>query len=183
MNWLIRNPLALILAFTLGSLVPSDSAEPQAKLIPQLEPFRPYIGKTWRGEFPNSTPEKPVVDISRWERALNGTAIRTLHSINQGEYGGESIITWDPVKKSLVYHYFTTAGFMTIGTMTFTDGRMVSIEKVVGDANGVTEVRATNEINAEGAMITKSEYLKNGKWEPGHSAVYRVDPKAEVVFK
>jgi hypothetical protein len=172
-------PLALVIASVCHAL----AADAPSSLIPQLEPFRPYLGKTWRGEFKNSTPDKPVIDVSRWERALNGQAIRTLHSINRGEYGGESIITWDAAKKSLVYHYFTTAGFITVGTMTISDGKIVSHEKVSGEAGGVTEVRATNEILPDGSMSTKSEYLKNGTWEPGHAAVYREDPKAEVVFK
>ncbi|MGE4180482.1 MAG: hypothetical protein AB7J34_11705 [Limisphaerales bacterium] len=183
MNRPPRNPVALALAMTLAPLIPSGSAEPQARLIPQLESFRPYIGKTWRGEFKNSTPEKPIVDISRWERALNGTAIRTLHSINQGQYGGESLIIWDAAKGCLAYHYITTAGFMTIGSMSVVDSRIISTEKVVGDAGGVTEVRATTEIRADGTMFTQSEFLKNGKWEPGHSVVYVEDPRAEVVFQ
>lgn len=177
-------PRSLVaLAVAVSTSLVALAADVPSTLIPQLEPFRPFLGKTWRGEFKNSTPEKPVVDVSRWERALNGKAIRTLHSINRGEYGGESIITWDAAKKSLVYHYFTTAGFITLGTMTVTDGKIVSHEKVSGEAGGVTEVRATHEILPDGSMSTKSEYLKNGTWEPGHAAVYREDPKAEVVFR
>ena len=153
------------------------------KLNANLEPFRPLLGKTWRGEFKNSTPEKPMVDVARWERALNGQAIRVLHSINQGVYGGETIILWNPEKKSLVYTYFTTAGFQTTGTMTWTGNKYTSLEKVTGDAQGVTEVRATGELRADGTLVTSSEYLKNGQWEPGHSAVYREDAKAEVVFR
>ncbi|MBM3823961.1 MAG: hypothetical protein FJ404_13940 [Verrucomicrobia bacterium] len=59
------------------------SAEPAA-LDEKLEVLRPFLGKTWRGEFKDSTPEKPVVDIAKWERALNGKAVRVLHSINDG---------------------------------------------------------------------------------------------------
>lgn len=149
----------------------------------KLEPFRPLLGKTWRGEFKNSTPEKPVVDIARWERALNGQAVRILHSINHGVYGGETLIFWSKEKDSLVYHYFTTAGFQTTGTMTFEGTKFTSLEKVAGEANGVTEVKAVGEIRPDGTLVNSSEYLKNGKWEPGHSATYHEDPKAEVVFK
>ena len=41
-------------------------------LSENLKPFQVFISKTFKGEFANSTPEKPVYDISRWERALNG---------------------------------------------------------------------------------------------------------------
>src|SRR5262249_37652090 len=110
-----------------------------------LEPLRPWLGKTFRGEFKNSTPEKPIVDVSHWERALNGKAVRMTHSINEGAYGGETIFTWDEKTKSVIYHYFTTEGFMTKGTMTFKDGAFTTSEQVIGDAGGVTEVRSTCE--------------------------------------
>ena len=132
------------------------AAEP-APLAKELEIFRPHLGKTWRGEFKNSTPEKPVVDVSRWERALNGQAIRVLHSVNDGTYGGETVIRWDKEKASLVFHYFTTAGFMTTGTMTFSEGKFTSHEKVSGSANGVAEVRATSEFRADGTLFVKAE--------------------------
>ena len=43
---------------------------------PHFEPLKPLLGKTWRGVFPNSKPDKPVVDVSRFELALNGQAVR-----------------------------------------------------------------------------------------------------------
>lgn len=170
----------LIIAFGLAA---TASAAEGGGLSKELEPFRPFLGKTWRGEFKNSTPEKPVVDISRWERALNGQAIRVIHSVNDGAYGGESFIRWDREKSSLVFHYFTTAGFMTTGTATFSDGKFTSHETVTGSANGVTQVRATSELRVDGTLFVKAEYLKNGEWTLGREATYREDPKAEVKFK
>lgn len=158
-------------------------AADKPSLDEHLEPFRPFIGKTWKGQFKESTPEKPQVDVALWERALNGKAIRILHSINNGVYGGESIILWDEKKKSLVFYYFTTAGFYTTGTMTFKDGKFTSHEIVTGSAEGVTEVKATGELRSDGTMISKAEFLKEGKWVPTHEITYKEDPKAEVVFK
>ena len=66
----------------------SDSQSAHKILSNNLKPFEAYIGKTFKGEFANSTPEKPVYDISHWERALNGNAIRIMHSVNNGEFGG-----------------------------------------------------------------------------------------------
>ena len=64
------------------------------ELAPELQVFAPYLG-TWEAEF-DTPPGKPkMIDVSLWERHLNGKAIRTLHSINQGMYGGESIIFFD----------------------------------------------------------------------------------------
>ena len=151
-------------------------------LDPHLEPLRGWLGKTWKQQ-PNEGATNGKIDVARWERALNGKAVRILHSINDGEYGGETIVTWDDAKKSVVYHYFTTAGFMTTGTMTFEGGKVLTNEKVAGNAGGVTEVRGTAEITPEGTFRMKTEYHKEGKWQPGRDATYREDSSATVVFK
>jgi len=171
-----------LVVFCLFSEVAARAAE-QLPLDEHLEAFRPILGRTWRGEFKNSKPDKRTIDVARWERALNGKAVRVLHSINDGAYGGESIVRWDKDAKQLVYHYYTTAGFMTAGTMTIHDGKIVAVEKVSGDANGVTEVRSTTELRADGTMLTKAEYLKNGQPSGGRETVYKEDPTAEVKFK
>ena len=113
----------------------------QKVLSENLKPFEAYISKTFKGEFANLTQEKPVYDISHWDRALNGNAIRIMHSVNNGEYGGESIMMWDTKKESLVSWYFTTAGFYTQATLHFEDEKLISIEDVTGNKNGITQVK------------------------------------------
>jgi hypothetical protein len=160
----------------------SAAAAEQGKLEPNLEPLRPWLGKTWKSD-PVTHAGKTTVDVSRWERALNGKAVRMLHSINDGEYGGETIATWDEKQKSIVYHYFTTAGFSTTGTMKMEEGKLVTHETVTGNSGGVTEVRGTGEMRADGTYRIKTEYLKNGRWEPARDVVYREDATASVLFK
>jgi hypothetical protein len=152
-------------------------------LDPHLEPFRPFLGKTWRGVFANSTPEKPMVDVSRYERAMNGKAVRTLHSINDGEYGGETLIYWDAEKKSLAFFYLTTAGFRTEGTMTADAEGFASIEEVKGNASGITKVKGVAKITGPGKMRVTAEYFKEGAWVPGRTTDYVESPTSEVVFK
>lgn len=176
-----RMVLVLIGLFWFGML--SMPAGDAPYLDPHFEPLRPLLGKTLRGELRSSTAQDPQIDIARWERALNGRAVRVLHSINQGVYGGETIITWNEEKKSLVYHYFATAGFQTAGTMAVKGRTLVTHEFVSGSAQGITEVKATIELLPDGGMSMKSEYLKDGKWVSGHAGRYQVDPKAEVVFR
>ena len=174
---------AILLAWGLATVNVSAASDKNA-LDDHLEPMAPLLGKTWKGHFKSSTPEKPTIDISRWERALNGKAVRVLHSINNGEYGGETLILWDSTKQSLVFYYFTTAGFRTTGTITLKDRAFTSHEVVGGgSAEGVTEVRATSELRPDGTLLVKSEYLKNGQWTPGHEISYQEDKKAEVIFK
>jgi hypothetical protein len=175
-----RRSVALTTALLAAVCVPPlRAAEP----IPQLEPLKPLVGKTWRGVFPGATPGKTVVDVSRFELALNGRAVRNLHSINDGEYGGETLIVWDEEKRSLVYYYFTTAGFYTTGSFAVEDGALVSHEVVKGDAGGITEVRATSRVLPDGRLHVKTEYLKDGSWTPGRDMHYVEAPEAEVRFR
>lgn len=164
-------------------LVMTSRASETGTLDGHLEPLRPFLGKTWRGEFKDSKPEKPIVDVSRWERALNGQAVRILHSVNDGGYGGESLIFWDKEKSAICYYYFTTAGFYTTGTMTIADGKLVALDKVAGNTNGITEVRSTYELRPDGKLLSKSAYVKNGESAGGREILYQEDAKAEVKFK
>ncbi|HVY69485.1 MAG TPA: hypothetical protein VHH73_06120 [Verrucomicrobiae bacterium] len=174
--------LICLLAFVALQTVASPGAE-LPSLDPRLEVFRPLLEKTWRGPFKDSKPDKATVDICRWERALNGKAIRILHSINDGVYGGETLMTWDEKKQQITYHYFTTAGFMTVGTVTVDREKFTTHETVTGNKEGITEVRGANELLPGGGFHVKSEYLKNGQWAPGHEVTYTEDPAAKVVFR
>lgn len=172
----------LVLVCSVGMVCRLAASDGPA-LDPHLESLRPLLGKTWRGEFKGSTQAKPVVDVARWERALNGKAVRQLHSINDGVYGGETIFTWDEKAQTIAYHYFTTEGFMTTGTLACKDGKIITSEMVTGDADGVTEVRGTSEILPDGSFHVKAEYLKQGQWQPGHEVTYQESPSATVNFK
>jgi hypothetical protein len=162
-----------------GSVVEATAAP----LNERLKVFEPLLGKTFRGEFANSTPEKPIVDVAKWERALNGQAVRTLHSVNDGLYGGESIIMWDPKEERLVFWYFTTAGFFTKGSFEIDGAAWTSIEEVTGDANGITKVKSVSTWLENGELQTEAEYFANGEWKPGRSVIYKAAPDAVVVFK
>jgi hypothetical protein len=161
----------------------SLAAADQPSLNPHLALLEPLLGKTWKGTFKNSKPDHPIVDIEHWERALNGHAVRQVHSINQGVYGGETIFIWDEKKQAIAYYYFTTEGFMTTGTLEVKDGHWITSEQVIGDADGVTEVRGTSEIQPDGRFHVKAEYLKNGQWGVGHEVTYEEAPASEVIFK
>ncbi len=167
--------------FCCGLIAATHSVAAEPELDEHLKPFKQFVGKTWRGEFKGSTKDKPMFDVSRWEVALKGKAIRTKHSVNDGIYGGETIIMWSPEKKSLVGFYFTTAGFFTESTFEFRDDKMVSREIVRGNQQGVTEVEATSEIT-EGKLHVKSKYLKEGKWVDGHEITYTEAPEAKVML-
>ena len=173
--------LRLVLLIAIAAPFTLTAAEP-ATLDPNLEPLRPWIGKTWK-EQPKEGATNPKTDIARGERALNGKAVRILHSIDNGAYGGESIVMWDAKQRAVVYYYFTTAGFSTAGKMRFEEGKLLTHEQVSGEAGGVSEVRSTMAMQGDGTFRVATEYLKNGNGQPGREAVYREDAAAEVVFK
>ncbi len=176
----MKNRTALA-ALALMLAAPLQSAE----LDPRLAPLAPLVGKTWRGELSPPGAAKPVVDVSRFELALGGRAVRSLHSINDGEYGGETLFAWDGEKKAIVYTYFTTGGFYTTGTVqpTTEAGVLQFHEFVKGTAAGPREVKSTSRILPDGRLHVKSQHLKDGQWVDGHEVRYTEDPKAVVRFK
>ena len=60
---------------------------------------------------------------------------------------------WDTKKESLVSWYFTTAGFYTQATLHFEDEKLISIEDVTGNENGITQVKAIIEFLPDVNML------------------------------
>ena len=57
----------------LGSCVSlAISAAEQPTLDAHLEPLRPLLGKTWKGTFKSSKPDRSAIDIMRWEGTSEG---------------------------------------------------------------------------------------------------------------
>ena len=160
-------------------------ATEQGSLHQKLEPLRPYLNQHWQGDLTQPGKAEKVIDRSLWSRALNGQAIKTVHSINDGQYGGESFIFWDESKQSLAYYYFTTAGFYTHGTMEFDArvGEIIALESVENNQNGITQVKSFSRIMPDGTLETKSSYLQNGNWVDGHSATYKPVAQQQIMFK
>ncbi|MFO0902524.1 MAG: hypothetical protein U0939_05950 [Pirellulales bacterium] len=188
---MIRQLMLFLLVFLAGSSPFGGSSradEPKPNAAKPSEPqlkeplaaLKPFVGKTWRGEFKQSTPEKPQFDVSRWEAALKGHAVRIRHSVNNGVYGGESLVMWNAEKKQMESFYFTNAGFYTQAVITVADGKMTSREKVVGNQQGITEVEAVSQVLPDGRLHVKSRYLKGTEWVDGHEIMYSEAPDAEV---
>lgn len=161
----------------------AKDAPSELPLNEHLQAFQPLIGKTFRGDLTEPNSDKKTIDVSKWERAMNGNAIRNLHSINDGEYGGESIFIWDIKQQKILYWYFTTAGFYTQGTMEIDGPTWSSIEQVTGNKNGITKVKSKSTVLQNGDLQVQSEYFVNDKWTPGHNVLYQPAPGAQVKFK
>jgi len=160
-----------------------DVSEIKDTLSKPLKPFQPFIGKTFKGELTTSTSLKPMIDILRWERALNGNAIRVIHSVNDGEYGGETLIMWDPEFDSLASWYFTTGGYYTRSKINIESDRLIFIEDVSGNNNGITKVKTMVRILPGGKLQNRSKFLMNDIWVEGYETFYKKDPNADIIFK
>ena len=178
----MRTLLQLMCASALAVILVHPALHAQA-LDEHLAMFEPLVGKTWKGKLGEPGSDSEAWDVSRWERALNGKAVRILHSVNDGQYGGETLIFWNREKERVEFYYFTTAGFFTTGTIEGEAGMFTAHEYVTGNANGITEVRSRSEILPDGRLKGTSEYFKDGEWVPGHAIVYNEAPDAEVIFK
>ncbi|MEO1027470.1 MAG: hypothetical protein AAFX02_00290, partial [Pseudomonadota bacterium] len=130
------------------------------------------VGKTFLGTPPNAGPDE-LGDIQTWEWAVGGNALSIRHAIEDGSYGGETLIYHDEAKGTLAYMYVTNAGFATQGTMTFGADESWTSQEAVSGHPTITEVKSTGRIQADGTMNMTSEYLDDGKWVPGHAFIYR----------
>ncbi|WP_299775603.1 hypothetical protein [uncultured Pseudoteredinibacter sp.] len=166
-------------------LTVSMNAAAEIKLDAKLEPFRAFIG-TWQAPMNWGKDKGTVLDVAHWQAALNGKALKTVHSVNDGDYGGESFIFWDKKTKSYKSFYFTTADFYTEATIKLEGENKFSIlEKVEassgGLSSGISEVKSTCEmINGELHMSTS--YLKNGSWTKPETRRYTAS-KLKPKFK
>lgn len=172
-----KNFLLSVLIFTI-----SVCTAQQKEISEHLKPFAPFVGKTWVGEFTDPS-GKEMRDVSKWKRILNGNAIRILHSLNKGMYGGETVLYYDKVKKAVSFHYFTTAGFQTSGTFEFKNDEFIGMENVTGSEDGITLVKSVSKFIDKNSFEVKSQYLQKGEWIKGHNIKYKLDNSAKVIFK
>lgn len=149
-----------------------------------LAKFENYLGG-WTSTFGGSADKPPVTDVTLFEKVLKGKALRTTHSINNGAYGGESMVYWNNKSQKLEFYYFTTADFFTSGWMEFiSENTFVAYENVSGESamsSGISQVKSTSKLEKD-TMTVSTSYLKNGVWTEPESRVYRRTTK-NVVFK
>ena len=151
-------------------------------LSSRLKGLEKFLGKTYKGEFLNSSQENPLFDMMFWERALNGNAVRILHSVNEGEYGGETIIMWNPDKNKLYSWYFNTGGSQSEGTVEIDTDHCLIIENVSKNKNGIKKVKTIYKYTRSGEINCKVKYFINNIWFDAHNHLYKqIDKK--LIFK
>ena len=160
------------------------SAQTKSKtfLSEHLNGLKPFIGNTYKGNFINSTKENPMIDIISFERALNGNAVKVTHSVNNGEYGGETMVMWNSEKEGLQSWYFTSAGSLTIQNVQIKKDTFICIEDVAGNKNGITKVKTIIEVLHGNQIQKRTKYLMNNLWKDGSEIIYNKVNDLKPVF-
>ena len=153
-----------------------------AELQGFLAPLAPLVGRSYTATMSPPGAQPAVVDVQLWEEILGGKGVRITHSINGGDYGGQSLITWDETKQSLVYFYATTASFHTEGTLYAAGDSLLTHEVIVGQAGDITEVRGVTRRTDTG-MVVRTERKVQGQWLPHRASTYVETPGAVPTFR
>ncbi len=163
------------------TIVLAQPAPPPAALAgpAAYAPFQPLVGKSWRG---SATAQPGVEDIQRWDWAVGGHAVRVVHSVNGGEYAGETLIFRDKDSGDYVFHYFTTGGFHTTGTMKATGPATFEVDETVHGAAGIERLRSTAALGADGIYRVRSSAEQGGRWVEVGGFDYREDASATPVL-
>ncbi len=170
------------LYFLLSTLIVSSQTKPELPLSDHLIEMKPFIGNTYKGDFINSTKENPMFDVLSFERALNGNAIKVIHSVNNGEFVGETMVMWNPEKGGLQSWYFTSAGSLTIQNVQIRKNTFISIENVERNQNGITKVKTIMEVLNEDQIKKRTKYLMNNMWKDGSETLYNKINGLKPVF-
>ena len=160
----------------------SGQTKSKTFLSEHLTGLKPFIGNTYKGNFINSTKENPMTDVLSFERALNGNAVKVTHSVNNGEYGGETMVMWNSEKEGLQSWYFTSAGSLTIQNVQIKKDTFISIEDVAGNQNGITKVKTIIEVLHGDQIQKRTKYLMNNLWKDGSEIIYNKVNDLKPVF-
>lgn len=142
-------------------------------------PFTPLIGRTWRGQGVGPDGGR-VEDVARWEWAVGGHAVRVVHAVNGGVYGGETLIVREG--DGYVFHYFTTGGFHTTGAMTVSASGGLTIEETVHGASTIQRLRSRAELGADGVYRVRTSTEREGAWVEVGGFDYRQDSTGRVTL-
>ena len=154
----------------------------EKQLSKELNGFKNFLGRTFEGEFHNSTQSNPLIDVMCFERILNGYGIRITHSVNNGEFGGEMIIMWNAEINKLESFYFTTGGMRSRSIVEVMNNQINFIEDVSKNNNGIKKVKKIYRIKDSGRLESQIKYYMNNIWVNSHELFYNEIPFSKVNF-
>ena len=163
------------------SLILGDNID-KPFLSEKIQGFEVFIGKYFKGETFNSTKTKLISEVIHFKRILNGQAIRIVHSINEGEFGGESIITWNQENNILESVYFSTGGNIKHSMVTLKENTITLVEDVSKNQNSIKKVKTTYYLNSYGQLKKETKYYINNMWIFSHNSNYTESKSSEIIF-
>ncbi len=148
---------------------PSDGAHTD---YDPMKPFERFAGQTLIGE--GTGPDgASITDIAQWRFILGGRALQTTHRIKGSDYGGRTIFFFDEGAREYIFHYFTTAGFHTTGTIEVIDDGFKSSEKILNHPR-FTEVRTMITFDGDTIIVRSTHIDKEGTaGAPENQLIYR----------
>ena len=132
-----------------------------------------FVGHTYVGE-PRGGDKDALADFQEW--SWHDERVPTLqirHSLEDGSYGGSTIVRRNEVTGDLSYVYTTTAGLVSKGVFNVSQSGKWSAEEKVEGHESITKVRSKGNRRKDGSLVTTSEYFQDGRWVAGDAFVYR----------
>lgn len=155
-----------MIGVTLLTLAPATAL---AEIPAHFQPFAFLAGSCWQGTRPDGT-----IDTHCWEWVYDGAHLRDRHSVAgaKAPYHGETMYSWDPAKKRVIYRYFNSIGGYSDGDFQVIDGVLVSSSDRYADAGGTQEFRTALTRLDDNRYEALTEQRKEGAWKPAWRVVF-----------
>ena len=169
-----------LIFFFISCFVLANSSE-KNDLSYRLRGFEPFIGKYFKGSINNVSKLKSSSEVIYFQRILNGQAIRISHSINHGEFGGETIIAWNDSNNLLESIYFSTGGTIKKSIVEIKDHKVILLEDLIND-NSIKKVKTTYKLLLNGNLEKEIKYYIDKTWRKSHVLIYKNDKNSKLIF-
>ncbi|HEV7229140.1 copper chaperone PCu(A)C [Brevundimonas sp.] len=175
MKRILITAAALSLACAAPAAAQVAALPPPGAGMTAYAPFEHLVGRSWRG---TGTKDASVQDVQRWDWAVGGHAVQVVHSVNDGAYAGETIIFRDKDSGAYIFHYFTSGGFHSTGTIRPTGPGAFEVEETIHGLDGFPPMRSTIVMGADGVNRSRSFKREGDAWVEQGGFDYREDPGA-----
>jgi len=140
----------------------------------KLASLKPFLNKTWIGEFKSPDGIVIAVTIRTFEAIADGRIIK-LTTRNEGiESWGEGFFYWDDIAKKIAYFFIESNGVFLTGFVT-AEGNIITIEGTMTwpqqkDPNikQSYDFRNSFEFTSDGKMVDRWYMNAFGPWRYGH---------------
>ncbi|HKQ19005.1 MAG TPA: hypothetical protein VJW75_04600 [Candidatus Eisenbacteria bacterium] len=135
----------------------------RADVAAHFQPFAFLAGSCWSGTMSDGT-----TDTHCWEWVYGGFHLRDRHTVTGkgAPYYGETIYSWSPDKKRVVYRYWNSLGGYSDGDFKTEGASLVSAAERYVDAGGTQEFRTVLTRLDDKRYESRTEKREKGSWKP-----------------